>query len=422
MINSINASQRCQLTYHSFTYAYLCVCVIFGIYLYETNIPFIKYIDEALTYGLFFYYIANSRYKSREFKFFCVIVAFYIIYSLCVGITNIQAILMDVIIQTKPFIVFYCATTLNLQLSNKGKLYIRRLVLALSLLTIALTVADYNFVMNDLFGHPSRYGTFFTLTGFIYYYCSDRSKKALRNTVILWACMLACMKVKSIAFFVIAFFLTVNMRSMLKSLQLNIKTVFFILFGVALMMAFAWERFQDFYIVNGVDAGSVEEMYARPALYYTAWEIIKDYIPFGSGFGTFASYASGVYYSRLYYDYGISDAWGLRPDEFYFISDTYFPTLAQFGVVGVCLFSWFIIRRLKSYWRFYKKNGDTKQMMLMKIIILIYFLIESTSDSTFIQNRGVVMMLVLALYQNECAHKNTTSLRNINFARYGKTY
>ena len=58
MINSINASQRCQLTYHSFTYAYLCVCVIFGIYLYETNIPFIKYIDEALTYGLFFYYIA----------------------------------------------------------------------------------------------------------------------------------------------------------------------------------------------------------------------------------------------------------------------------------------------------------------------------------------------------------------------------
>lgn len=63
MINSINASQRCQLTYHSFTYAYLCVCVILGIYLYETNIPFIKYIDEALAYGS---YIGSKSHFSGK--------------------------------------------------------------------------------------------------------------------------------------------------------------------------------------------------------------------------------------------------------------------------------------------------------------------------------------------------------------------
>lgn len=421
-MNQISINRYGRLTYHNFTYFYLCVCVIFGIYLYETNIPFIKYVDEALAYGLFFYYIANSRYKSREFKFFCFIVTFYIIYSLCVGITNIQAILMDVIIQTKPFIVFYCATTLNLQLSGKGKLYTKRIVLVLSLLTIALTAADYNFVMNDLFGHPSRYGTFFTVAGFIYYYCSDRSRKAVRNTVILWACMLACMKIKSVGFFVIAFFLTANIKNMMKSLRLNLKTFIFILLGVALMMTFAWDRFQTFYIENGIGADTVEEMYARPALYYTAWEIIKDYFPFGSGFATFASYASGVYYSRLYYDYGISDVWGLRPDGFNFVSDTYFPTLAQFGIVGVCLFAWFMLRRGKSYWRLYKNNGDTKQMMLMKFLILIYFIIESTSDSTLIQNRGVVMMLVLALYQNESIRKSILPVRNLNTAIHGKTY
>lgn len=252
---------------------------------------------------------------------------------------------MDVIIQTKPFIMFYCASSLGLQLSDKGKLIIKKLILSLSFLTIALTLISYSFVMDELFGHPSRYGTFFTLAGFIYYYCSDRSRKALRNTVVLWICMLVCMKVKSIGFFVIAFFLTINIKRMFKSLRLNFKTIFFILFGVILMMIFIWDRFQTFYIENGVWANSVEDMYARPALYYTAWEILKDYFPFGSGFGTFASHASGVYYSRLYYDYGIFNIYGLQSDGYNFVSDTYFPVLAQFGVVGVWLFFLFIWKR-----------------------------------------------------------------------------
>lgn len=386
--------------YPYFTCFYLCICIIFGIYLYDTNIPFIKYIDEVLAVGLLLFYIANKHYKSKEFRCFFTIVIFYILYSIFIGITNTSAIFMDVIIQAKPFIMFYCASSLGLQLSGKGKLIVKRLILALSFFTIILTLVNYNFVMNDLFGHPSRYGTFFTLVGFIYYYCSDRSGKALRNTIVLWICMLACMKVKSIGFFVIALFLTINMKRMFKSLRLNFKTIFLILLGVVLMMIFTWDRFQTFYIENGVGANSVEDMYARPALYYTAWEIMKDYFPFGSGFGTFASYASGVYYSRLYHDYGISYIYGLQPDGYYFVSDTYFPVLAQFGVVGVWLFLLFMWKRIKNSWKVYK-CGDTKQMMLMKFLIIIYFLIESTSDSTLIQNRGVVMMFILALYQNE---------------------
>lgn len=394
------------LKYQHFTCFYLYISIIFGIYLYAINIPFVQYIDEALAVGLFLFYLINRHYKSNEFKSFLIIIVFYILYSIFIGITNINAILMDVVIQTKPFVTFYCASLLGLQLSNKGKLVVKSLILTLSFLTIILTLVDYNFVMYNLFGHPSRYGTFFTLIGFIYYYCSDRSRKALRNTIILWICMLACMKVKSIGFFVIAFFMVINIKKMFKSSHFNFKTIFFILLAIVLMMIFAWERFSTFYIENGIEANSIEGMYARPALYYTAWEIFKDYFPFGSGFGTFASYASGVYYSKLYYDYNLSNIWGLHPDAPGFVSDTYFPVLAQFGVVGVCLFFLFMWKRTKEYWGIYQK-GDTKEMMVMKFLILIYFFIESTSDSTLIQNRGVVMMFILALYQNE-------SISNIN--------
>ena len=394
------------LKYQHFTCFYLYISIIFGIYLYTINIPFVQYMDETFAMGLFLFYLINRHYKSNEFKSFLIIIVFYILYSIFIGITNINAILMDVVIQTKPFVTFYCASLLGLQLSNKGKLVVKSLILTLSFLTIILTLVDYNFVMYNLFGHPSRYGTFFTLSGFIYYYCSDKSKKALRNTIILWVCMLACMKVKSIAFFAIAFFLIINIKKMFKSFHLNFKTIFFLLLAIVLMMIFAWERFSSFYIENGIEANSIEEMYARPSLYYTAWEIFKDYFPFGSGFGTFASHASAVYYSRLYYDYGISNIFGLQPDAPDFVSDTYFPVLAQFGVVGVCLFFLFMWKRTREYWGIYKK-GDTKEMMVMKFLILIYFFIESTSDSTLIQNRGVVMMFILALYQNE-------SISNIN--------
>lgn len=64
--------------YPYFTCFYLCVCIIFGIYLYDTNIPFIKYIDETLAVGLLFFYITQKHYKSKEFKYFFIIVIFYI--------------------------------------------------------------------------------------------------------------------------------------------------------------------------------------------------------------------------------------------------------------------------------------------------------------------------------------------------------
>ena len=73
-------------------------------------------------------------------------------------------------------------------------------------------------------------------------------------------------------------------------------------------------------------------------LYVTGGQILLDYFPFGSGLASFASNASAVNYSTLYYDYGLDKVWGLSPSKTDFICDAYYPSLCQFGVVGVCLF------------------------------------------------------------------------------------
>lgn len=406
MIKTLS-NTKCRTTHARFTEVFLIIGLIFAIYLYaylEATVSVFSYTDEAMAVSLFAYYALNNHRKLKEFSVFICIMTFYVLYSLLLGITNINAIAMDLIIQVKPFLIYYCSVAMGLQLSQRGKRTVRHLINLLVFITFSLTIVNYDFVMVDIFGHSSRFGTFITIAGFLYYYCSDRSHRALRNTLIIWACMLFCMKVKSIGFFVLALFVILYFSNLRTKIKFNIKTLVWFALGVAVMMFFAWDRFAQFFITNGYSAGTIEDMYARPALYVAAFEIIKDYFPFGSGFGTFASWASGVYYSPIYYMYDLYNVYGLQPDKYSFVSDTYFPVLAQFGCVGVILFICFMWRRAKSIWTLYK-NGLPKEMMLMMFLILLFFIIESTTDSTLIQNRGVVMMLVFALYFNESCNK-----------------
>lgn len=82
-------------------------------------------------------------------------------------------------------------------------------------------------------------------------------------------------------------------------------------------------------------------MIARPALYMGMIEILKQYPLLGSGIGSYANHASAVYYSPIYYRLGYENIWGLNPDMPAFAADTFFPTLAQYGFVGIFLFFYF---------------------------------------------------------------------------------
>jgi O-antigen ligase len=120
-----------------------------------------------------------------------------------------------------------------------------------------------------------------------------------------------------------------------------------------------------------------------------------DNIPFGTGFGTYATYASGEYYSPVYIKYGMENMHGLSKAEPAFIADTYFPALAQFGIVGVVLFfSFWIILAVKALKSYSKGSAKEATMILMTVI---FFMIESTSDSTITHNRGMFIMMILGL-------------------------
>ena len=109
---------------------------------------------------------------------------------------------------------------------------------------------------------------------------------------------------------------------------------------------------------------------------------------------------SRVDYSPIYGEYGIDYIWGLSKSYSAFIADTYYPSLAEFGVVGLVLFVLFWFYIIKKAFSFFMKTNDTR-LIIMSLLIIGFLAIENVADATFTSNRGFFMMIFLGLILSE---------------------
>ena len=165
---------------------------------------------------------------------------------------------------------------------------------------------------------------------------------------------------------------------------------------VALIVIVGWEKLDLYFAISGTEDEVESGLIARMMLYKTSIDVLIDYLPFGSGFGSFASYASGVHYSKLYYQYGLDSIWGINKTDYAYIADTYYPCLAQFGFVGIFLFFYFFWFLLRKSYLLFKKNQQTKYFIIT-LLIIGHILIESVADATFTSHRGFFMMMLLGI-------------------------
>ena len=135
---------------------------------------------------------------------------------------------------------------------------------------------------------------------------------------------------------------------------------------------------------------------ARPALYLTGFTIFKENFPFGSGFGTFASYLSGKYYSDVYYHYNLYTVLGMTKDNYSYIGDTFWPYIyGQFGCIGLIIFLYILFSLVLSAYRRYSYSLNKFKSM---ILLLIYVLIASTSEAIFTDSTGQFAFMVFSVF------------------------
>lgn len=362
------------------------------------DLPGFSSIDEIMMGILFVYTFmkySNRSINKRPWKEFTVcisLIGFYTVYSLLFGANVSGAVWLDLMQEIRPYAIIYCTWILNPRFTKKQKKW----MLVSMVLTLFSWIAYHPETIESANAEFPVLGQLAICTGMSWYLLTEDTK---RNRYIALALVLTGMFAPKFKFMgelvcFIAFVFFVKKQLNFKSP----KTVFFAVVLVVAVLVVTWTRF-DVYYVSGLS----NDQLARPMTYKTSLQILWDYFPLGSGMGSFACNGAWKFYSPLYYEYNLNEVWGLDEGGG-FICDAYYPTLAQFGIVGVFFFCWFWKRRLVAF-------NQIVDMRYYRIAMITFccLAIEQTADSSWLSGKGMGYCMLIALCLN--ANRNIMEQR-----------
>ena len=375
--------------------------LIFGILLYGF-IGF-DYTDELCALGLFsifgIYLFTTPHWSfNKGFLFTIGIFIFYICYSFYIRSNTKIAILADATVQIKPYLAFFCIYSMMPQLNDRQKKLLQSVCLLcwIILIPIGIAGAINEQTLRMTMGHPAYFAAAVTCLSLTYLYCSKFSINEKIIFIIMLVLGILSGRSKFYGFFTFSFFV-IFYFSAIKQFKLNLKNGIILTLMIIVMLFVAWKKI-DLYFYHAMTSvdESEKDMIARYVLYATFPQILTDYFPFGSGFASFGTFYSGAYYSNIYVEYGIDNVWGMTKNHYNFVADTFYPSLAQFGIIGILLYLFFWIYILKKAIQ-YNKKVQNKKYISIALMIIGFFAIEGTTDSTFTTHRGFYVLMLLGL-------------------------
>ena len=381
--------------YTWFWIIYFPVCIAF------TYVVNFDWSDEILTVALLGYafmkqqFLVKDKGRTTEINIYIGLMIFYLVYSLLIQVTTFRGVYLDLLQQLRPYVVFYLTWMMAPDFTPKQKKRIKWVML-LSFFGYLLAFKIKPSLVTPYGGESSAQLGQIALTCAMIYYLFSKQTKQNRNIAILIMLLgLISGKSKYFGECVVFIALVIFVKS-----KINFTSVSTLLKVAALgcvVIFFTWTKFNAYY-VEGFQEDA--EAMARPATYETGMTIMfRDYIPFGSGLGSFGTAAAAKEYSPLYFKYHMDEIWGLSPENPMFLADAFYPTLAEFGIVGLFFFLWFWKRRLWETKRI--KNMVYYRMALMAILALA---LESTADSSYLSGKGMGYFMILALCLNTNRH------------------
>ena len=388
--------------YTWFWIIYFPVCIAFAV-----TVDF-DWSDEILTVLLLLYAIVKQRYlvkdkkRMMEINIYMTLMIFYLLYSLAIRVTTPRGVFLDILQQVRPYAVFYLTWMMAPQFSPKQQKRIKWVML-LSFFGYLFAFKLKPSLVTPFGGEESAaLGQIALCCAMVYYLFSKQTKRNRNITILIMLLGLISGKSKyfgeCVCFIALVMFVKSRINFTSVSTLLKVGAL------GAVVIFFTWTKFNAYY-VEGFQEDA--QAMARPATYETGMQIMfHDYIPFGSGLGSFGTAAAAKEYSPIYYKYHLNEIWGLDPGNPMFLADAFYPTLAEFGIVGLFFFLWFWKRRL---WEANKiPNLIYYRMALMCILALA---LESTADSSYLSGKGMGYFMILALCLNSARKVNVPRIR-----------
>lgn len=368
---------------------------------------FIKYLDELGSFVFLAIAVLDCVLNRRIKRYIPLLVLigimlFYACYTLLFKSYNTAPyVLMDFVLEIKPFLPLLVIMAICPVLSANEK-HIIKVICIINAIAVLPMYFIGSYLMKQLVGHIAYCGAAAFISAIFYLLCCVKpdgsvEKKDKLIVMALLVCGIPCLRAKFFAesvFFV--FFLWIYKPMMFKGFKPQYLLVALLL--ASALIAVSWNKISYYYLTGNSETfdPSAVQTYARPVLFATAGLIIADYTLLGSGLASFASYASAANYSGLYYEYGIDKVYGLSEAMPDFICDAYYPSLAQFGLLGIILFI--------VFWRWvYKKllvplrqnPQRQKYFFITGSLAICFVFIESTSSTFFSQSPGMIVVSIL---------------------------
>jgi len=361
----------------------------------------ISWIDEmvVLLLGVLLF-SRKDAWRNKELLCCMLFMFSYLIYSLIKKENVSKAAFFDFIVFLKPCVSFYAAYLVSVNISQKMSYCLRSISLIMGAMCWLFAFSLPFFSINTRELYPI---SLLSALSFLYF-----SKESKKNYLIAFTFMLPSLLImiflgnneirsKFICEFVLFVFLFFFLRNKVK---IRIKWIIAGFAVLSLMLYLNWNKFHHYFIENS-------DTVARTVLYKNAFVVERDYFPFGPGFGTYASEAAARYYSPLYYKYGLYQVWGLSPQSygktgFNFLNDTFYPILAQFGIMGVLM--WIL------FWGKHWKEAKKKLTMHDYRLFLFAFgvmTIQCIAANTFTGAIGIPYMMIIGFVLNKKIGKNT---------------
>lgn len=374
--------------------------------LLQVNLSFFGYVDELLVLLTTIYafillldkrkVIKITKYELVALLLFLIYLIFGIISNLINNIIDFKYGMLSMIMTVKGYILYFTFRIIFQYYNIKVKILENiSKILEVSIYLIAI-IGIVNIPLKFLknygmrfgiqtismgFSHPTELAFFSIISmAIVLLYKNYKDEKKSKIWVILSTAIIILLtgRSKAIAFIVIyiIFYYLMNLAKRFK-LRYAIPLI-------PLMVYISLPR-----IISELFYG------ARGYLYVTGYKIAKDLFPFGSGFGTFGSFISSKFYSPLYFEYGISDVWGLSPSMKSYIADTYWAMImGENGFIGLALIILVLICIFVQFTIGYK---DYKGKLIV-LGLIGYTLVSSIAEPIYSSNKCAALFIVLAMF------------------------
>ncbi len=383
------------------------LCAIFSVMDEHINVGMIKYIIVFIFLGIsLLITISKRNYKTPGrygIIFFLYLIIMIVNAMASPYTTGIKYIAIGTSITILPFLIFI--TSYNFVLAKKD---VERVIDCWIYFIIAICCIAFveTFILHsDIYYSAAILKTKVFKLGFfaslcnqgvilsLYRYSSTHLSKYKKIAFLLSISSILTIQIKVVVGLVIIWALYIYYIKQRSNFYFLFTIIFLTLIGyIAIMNIPALNEKIDKYsvIYGGSDS---HEMIARPALYYQSLNIANDFFPLGSGQGTFGSIPVNMVYSKVYYDYGLSNIHGLGESGENYKMDTHWASiLGENGYLGTLFYImlfFYPISRLK-----YARHRP--QYNMLKFLFISIFLDISIESITLCLPNTMAFMFIYA--------------------------